>query len=88
MIEVEEDSFRPLPVSAPPPYTPPFPPELNAVYDNGGTVIEVDEDSSALHPGAPPPYSSLEPEGQQNVSDEPEQAPPSYDEAVRNSATP
>ncbi|KAL9955183.1 hypothetical protein ACROYT_G036470 [Oculina patagonica] len=90
VIEVQDDSLRPLPVGAPPPYTPPFLPEINAVYDNGGAVIEVNEDSSVLHPGAPPPYSSLELEGQQNVSDEPEQAPPSYDEAVRtvrNSAT-
>ena len=54
---------------------------------NGGIVIaveEVNEVSPPLPPGAPPPYSTLEFESQQqNETDE--QPPPSYDEAVRNS---
>ncbi|KAL9955182.1 hypothetical protein ACROYT_G036469 [Oculina patagonica] len=60
--------------------------ELHDV-SNGATVIAVEElndDSPPLPPGAPPSYSSLECERHEN--DELEQAPPSYDEAVGNSA--
>lgn len=52
------------------------------------TVVAVEEvnDDVPLPPGAPPPYSSLEFERQQqHENGEPEQPPPSYDEAVRNS---
>lgn len=57
---------------------------------NGATVIgveEVNEDSPPLPRGAPPPYSSLDFERQQrNENGDPEQPPPTYDEAVKNSA--
>ena len=48
------------------------------------------EGDCPLPPNAPPPYNSLEFESQQNgnVNDLPEQPPPSYDEAVRNSGVP
>jgi len=61
-------------------------PPRNAV-SNGGVVIavlEVNEVSPPLPPGAPPPYSTLDFEPQQRNENE-EQPPPSYDEAVGNS---
>ena len=53
---------------------------------NGGIVIaveEVNEISPPLPPGAPPPYSTLELTNDETENEE--QPPPSYDEAVRNS---
>lgn len=51
------------------------------------TVVEV-EDHSPLPPDGPPPYNSLQFESRQNgYEDPPEQPPPSYDEAVKNSGT-
>ncbi|KAJ7391040.1 hypothetical protein OS493_021061 [Desmophyllum pertusum] len=56
-----------------------------SAVSNGATVIEMEEGNEDSHPlpaGAPPPYSSLEFEQQPNENDEPEQLPPSYDEAI------
>lgn len=52
-------------------------------------AVEV-EDDCPLPPNAPPPYNSLQFESQQNgnVNDFPDQLPPSYDEAVKNSGIP
>ena len=52
-------------------------------------AVEV-EDDCPLPPNAPPPYNSLQFESQQNgdVNDFPDQLPPSYDEAVKNSGMP
>ena len=61
-------------------------PTGNAV-SNGGVVIavlEVNEVSPPLPPGAPPPYSTLEFEPRERNENE-EQPPPSYDEAVGRS---
>ncbi|KAJ7391039.1 hypothetical protein OS493_021060 [Desmophyllum pertusum] len=57
----------------------------SAVSNISVTVIEIEEwieDSHPLPAGVPPPYSSLEFEQQPNENDEPEQLPPSYDEAI------
>ena len=49
------------------------------------TMVRV-EDDSPLPPDGPPPYNSLQFESRQNRDEDlPEQPPPSYDEAVRNS---
>ena len=52
-------------------------------------AVEV-EDDCPLPPNAPPPYNSLQFGSQQNgdVDDFPDQLPPSYDEAVKNSGMP
>ena len=60
-----------------------------SAVSNGVTVIDVEENSPPLPPlpaDAPPPYSSLEFRRQGNDNDEPEQPPPSYDDAIRNSS--
>lgn len=55
-----------------------------AGVSNGGFVIDLEQTSLPLPPDAPPPYSSLEFQQQRDDSNDTEQPPPTYDEAVKN----